>query len=132
MLLCVEPYFRIVYVSDPLKINPYIFSMFSGPRFWSVVQENFIFPVGLLIEKKKGIVIGAHINDHGSTLLRWQGLEHLLSKVIDIDKEAGSQEVGYYAAFHIQNYLLRRMEILKVGKVCNAKSCIISPYRKEV
>ena len=34
--------FRVVYVSDPLKIHPHIHDMYKGRRFWNVVEDRLI------------------------------------------------------------------------------------------
>ena len=116
VVLCVEPDFRIVYVSDPLKIHPHIYNLFSGPKFWKVVEDGFFFPVGLLIESKNRILIGAHINDHGSALLRLHGLENVLDRIFEMDRKSRTQgpQSRSDTSFIVQNYLLRRIEILEV------------------
>ena len=117
VVLCVKPYFRIVYVSDPLKIHPHIYSLFSGPKFWKIVEDGFFFPVGLLIEIKDRILIGAHVNDHGSLLLRLHGLENILNRILEMDmnlKTRGKSR-GSHTAFNVQNFLLRRMAMLEVS-----------------
>ena len=112
VLLCVEPDFRIVYISDALKLHPHIYSKFSGPKFWAVVEGNFIFPVGLLVENKDSIVLGAHVNDQGSALFRLQGLKNMLNKVITIDQANNSAYTS--EAFRTQKYLLKRIDSLQV------------------
>ena len=34
--------FRVVYVSDPLKVHPHIHDMYKGRRFWNVVEDRSI------------------------------------------------------------------------------------------
>lgn len=40
VLLRVKPEFRVVYISDPLRINSQIYQMYKGARFWNVVEDR--------------------------------------------------------------------------------------------
>ena len=104
----------LFFVSDPIKLHPYIYAIFSGPKFWYIVEDNFIFPTGLLIESLNSIVIAGHVNDHGSALLRIQGLKSLLDGAIEKDKEAKAETVKKFAPFQVQNYVVKRINILEV------------------
>ena len=111
MAISVEPVFRIIYVSDPIEIKPAIYSYFTGKVIWKAVQGNFIFPVGLLIENENSIVIGAHVNDHGSLLLRMEGIKSIMDQVISVDKVNGDHHVKQHP-FRVQKYVLNRMNQL--------------------
>ena len=42
VLLCVEPEFRIVYLSDPLTVHSHIYQIYRGPKFWNVVEDRSV------------------------------------------------------------------------------------------
>ena len=42
VLLCVEPEFRIVYLSDPLTVHRNIYQIYRGPKFWNVVEDRLV------------------------------------------------------------------------------------------
>ena len=110
VVICVEP-FKILYVSDPLKINPDLYQMFKGEKVWHVVQGHFIFPTGLLVENEDSIVIGAHINDIASILLRLEGMRDIVEDVI---KEVEGSAMSPNPDLSIQKYLLERAQVINV------------------
>lgn len=83
VVLCVQPY-RIVYVSNDLKINPKIYEKIPIVR-WRYIDDGFIFPVGLIIEDRDRITIGVHVSDHSSVLIRAKGIEAVMRQVIKHD-----------------------------------------------
>ena len=88
VVLCVDP-FRVVYVSDPLKIHP---DLFRGKKArWKALFGDFIFPTGLILEDKDSIVIGAHANDVFSMLLRLEGIQPIVETVITNDEGSSYQ-----------------------------------------
>ena len=111
MVQCVEPEFRIVYVGDPIEINPTIYSYFEGEMIWNIVQGNFFFPTGLMIEKEDSIVIGGHVNDRGSVLLRMEGIKGIMDKVMSLDQENRKHHMKS-SPFQIQKYVRDRMNKL--------------------
>ena len=88
VVLCVDP-FRVVYVSDPLKIHS---DLFRGkkPR-WKALFGDFIFPTGLILEGKNSVVIGAHANDVFSMVLRLEGIQPIVEAVMNSDKDSTYQ-----------------------------------------
>ena len=77
--------YRIAYVSDNIKIHKKIYA--SAPMVrprW--IEDDFFFPVGLLVESPDDIVIGGHLNDFSSVLIRIKGMEKLMKKVITEDR----------------------------------------------
>ena len=107
IVLCVDP-FKIVYVSDPLKLHPVLYARYTGPSIWDAVKGNFIFPTGLLVENEDSIVIGAHINDKASLLLRMEGIQRLVDNILSVDNGTRYQN----NEISIQNYMLKRGEFL--------------------
>ena len=103
IVLRVDP-FRIVYVSDPIQIHPHLYAQFNGPKLWANVEGDFFFPTGLLIEDEDSFVVGGHINDMASLLLRMQGVKDLLENVMNNDKKTSLRNPDY----SIQNYFLKR------------------------
>ena len=112
MVQCVlQPEFRIVYVGDPIEINPTIYSYFEGEMIWKVVQGDFFFPTGLLIENEDSIVIGGHVNDRGSVLLRMEGIKGIMDKVMILDKENRKYHMKG-SSFQVQKCVLERLNKL--------------------
>ena len=112
MVLCVNP-FQIVYVSDPLQIHPDLYKPYLGPQLWKVIQGNFIFPLGLMAETDDSLVIGVHINDRASMLLRLEGIKPILDSVIEKDRDNKSlQSDGF-----IQKYMMQRGKYLNITGV---------------
>ncbi len=96
VILCVKPY-RIVYVSDDIKINPEIYAEapMARPRW---IEDGFIFPVGLIIENKDNMLIGVHVNDYSSVLIRFKGLKKFMDQIINLDKRQNAKDgppIGY-------------------------------------
>ena len=88
VVLCVDP-FRLVYVSDHLKIHP---DLFRGKKArWKALFGDFIFPTGLILEDQNSIVIGAHANDVFSMLLRLDGIQPIIEAVIINDEGSSYQ-----------------------------------------
>ena len=50
------------------------------------IQDNFFFPSSLLLETRDRAIIGGHVNDHVSVLLRLDGLEAIMRSVIKDDR----------------------------------------------
>ena len=84
VVLRVNPY-RIVYVSDSLQVHQQVYK--DAPMVRSRwIDDGFIFPVGLIIETEDSIIIGVHVNDFSSVLLRMRGMKDLMEKVIKLDE----------------------------------------------
>lgn len=88
VVLHVNPY-RIVYVSDHLQVHPQVYRDAPMVR-WRWIDDGFIFPVGLIIENKDSIIIGVHVNDFSSVLLRMRGVAKLMESVIQLDQRQNS------------------------------------------
>ena len=95
---------RIVYVSDPIKIHQDLYSRYQGDRYFRTVKGDFLFPTGILVENENSLVIGAHINDKGSVLLRLDGIASILQDIMALDKAGNLQNPD----FSIQNYILEK------------------------
>ena len=107
IVLCVDP-FKVVFVSDPLHLHPDLYTRYTGPSIWDAVKGNFFFPTGLLVENEDSIVIGAHINDKASLLLRMQGIKSLVHSIISTDNGTRYQN----NEISIQHYMLKRAKFL--------------------
>ena len=90
VVLCVKPY-RIVYVSDDIKIHKEIYEQtpMARPRW---IEDGFIFPVGLIIENKDNMLIGVHVNDRISILVRMKGLQRLMTQIIKLDQRQNAKD----------------------------------------
>lgn len=82
VVLAVNPY-RVVYVSADIRLHEAIYAV---PMVRSMfIDDGFFFPVGLIIEDQDTLVIGGHINDHSSVLVRLRGVKSLMEQVIKAD-----------------------------------------------
>ena len=104
IVFCSEPY-RLVFVSDPIQIHPDIFAATPMVRPM-YIKDNFIFPVGIILEDPDSVVLGAHVNDHSSMLFRIEGMQKLMDKIIAKDTKYSSRK-GPHVNF-IQKYLFQR------------------------
>ena len=119
IVLCVHP-FRIVYISDPLKIHPDMYSNLPKQNLWKMVLGDFFFPVGVMLEDEDSIVIGAHIKDMVSVLFRLTGLRDLLSTVMRLDStETGKGNGNQPLVMSIQEYLVQRAQQKKWNSTVN-------------
>lgn len=73
---------------------------------WTV-EHDFLYPVGLILESKDSAVIGGHVNDNASIILRIRGLRQLMKQVIDQDDgnemELSGCEYGDNVLKHLKN-----------------------------
>lgn len=76
---------RVVYLSGPLQIHEKPMNDVPIVRF-NYIKDPFFFPVSLIEEDGDSIVIGGHINDYSSVLLRVRGVKSLLAQVVQDDK----------------------------------------------
>ncbi|CAH1792047.1 unnamed protein product [Owenia fusiformis] len=83
VLLKVYP-FRIIYVSERLKIHPRIYDKIPIVRN-KYILHPFLYPIGLIIEDSNTIDIGIHINDYRAFIIRLTGIENVLDEAIMID-----------------------------------------------
>ena len=86
IVLCVEP-FRIVYVGDDIKLDKEIFKHVAMIPEWVEKENPFMYPVSLIMESKDSFLIGAHLNDYKSVLLRLKGMKTLMKGVISHDRQ---------------------------------------------
>ena len=94
VILCMEPQQRVVYVSKPHDINRDIYKKYGGLKVGNTLWDDFMFPVGLILEDLNTITVGVHINDKGSLLLRWRGISKLIDNVIATDLHSQPYGVG--------------------------------------
>ena len=94
---------RFVYCSDSIEVNPLIFKDAPIVR-GGHIKENFIFPVGIIIENEDSVTIGAHVNDFSSVAIRIRGIRALMKSVIEEDKKNLLGEGP--PPFALQNYIL--------------------------
>lgn len=73
---------QIIYLSEPININEDLMSKAPIIRTeW--IEDNFFFPVSLLLEDEDNIIIGGHINDHSAHLFRVKGIKNIMDNVIN-------------------------------------------------
>lgn len=84
---------RVVYVSGPIQIHDQ--PMHEVPIVRSeYIKDPFFFPVSVIAEDEDSIVIGGHINDYSSVLIRVRGIGQLLSDVVKSDKQQPENMAG--------------------------------------
>lgn len=109
VIVATEPW-RIVYVSDDIKIHKEIYQQTPMVRYrW--IEDGFIFPVGIILESPDNLILGVHVNDHSSILLRISGIRNLLKTIISLDRKAKTSQgpnEGY-----IQQHIHDELERLK-------------------
>lgn len=111
VVIRVNPY-RIVYVSNDIRIHPQIYETTPMVRA-RYIEDGFIFPVGLILENRDSLAIGVHVNDHSSVVIRVRGLTPLMDKVMDQDK-ADSPERGPPVSFlhkHIHDVMEKVIKV---------------------
>ena len=89
--------FRIVYVSNDIKIHPQIYQTTPMVRN-KYIDDGFIFPVGIILEDSDTMAIGVHVNDYSSIIIRMRGIETLMSKIMQLDQADNPKHgppVGY-------------------------------------
>lgn len=85
VVLNVDPY-RIVYISNDIELNPKIFTTYPKAKAKSVkIDNDFIYPVGIVVEDLDTVLISGHVNDNGSILVRLKGISAIMKSVISKD-----------------------------------------------
>lgn len=72
---------QVIYLSAPIRFHPKLMNSIPIVRH-KYIDNPFLFPVSLLLESRDSVVIGGHINDHSSYLLRFTGLRELMSRIM--------------------------------------------------
>ena len=72
---------QIVYLSAPIQFHKKLMNSIPLVRY-KFIDDPFVFPVSLVNESLDSLVIGGHINDHSSYLLRLTGIKSLMNKVM--------------------------------------------------
>jgi len=90
IVLSARPVYRIVYVSDSLRVHAKLYrsAPMIRPRY---IDDGFIFPVGLIVENDDWLALGVHVNDHSSVILRLKGLKSVMDRVIRTDRLRGTK-----------------------------------------
>ena len=75
--------FRVVYVSSALQFNPDLFNNASLIHYAGqiLVENDFVYPVSIIQETNDRLVVGSHLNDRVSAILRLEGLRGLMQEI---------------------------------------------------
>lgn len=84
---------RVVYLSGPIQIHDKPMNEVPIVRY-NYIRDPFFFPVSVIAEEEDSLVIGGHINDYSSVLLRLRGVKQLLSDVVNDDKRQSPEMKG--------------------------------------
>jgi len=85
VVLCVRPSYRVVFVSNAIKLHRRVYQ--AAPMVRSqYIEDGFIFPVGLIVESDDSLLIGGHVNDYSSIIVRMKGVKNILNKVLRLDE----------------------------------------------
>ncbi|CAH1798616.1 unnamed protein product, partial [Owenia fusiformis] len=90
-VLCVEPQYRLVYISGKIEVSGQLLNRFRIIRPF-VTSDPFIFAISLILEDDDTAALGVHINDKTGAILRMKGLKNLLEDVMLVDKREGTKE----------------------------------------
>ena len=110
------PGFRFVYSTDLLKIDN---NLYKQTKKHSTFFSDFFFPTSLLVESRDTILVGGHLNDDKSVLLRIYGIETMMRDVISRDKEVNPQEIipktnviqKFYRSHFTQFYTNKKLKV---------------------
>jgi len=85
LVMCARPTYRIVYVSDSLRVHASVYraAPMIRPRY---IDDGFIFPVGLIVENDDWLALGVHVNDYSSVIIRLKGLKTVMDRIIRLDQ----------------------------------------------
>lgn len=97
LLFDVEKY-RIAYLSDRIYVDKDVLDRVKMVRPY--MEDSFIFPVSLILESKDSWIIGAHINDRDSVLLRMRGMKSVIDLAIKLDKKINEKSRPPQGFFH--------------------------------
>lgn len=75
--------FRVVFVSDHIKVDPAVLRTKFRP-WWT--QQNFAFPTSLFSIDHDSAIVGLHVNDFHSYLMKITGLQQLF-KIVNAEVE---------------------------------------------
>ena len=96
--------FRMVYVSSSIRIPTYVY---TRPPIKPHITHNFFFPVSLILESRDSAVVGGHVNDQESLLVRIRGLSVLMEQLMNHDN--GNKMESYDCAYTDNvRFMLRR------------------------
>ncbi|KAF6028719.1 hypothetical protein EB796_012970 [Bugula neritina] len=84
---------RVVYLSGPIQIHEKPMNDVPIVRY-NYIRDPFFFPVSLVEEDSNSIIIGGHINDYSSVLLRVRGVQKLLEEVVNDDRKMPAHTTG--------------------------------------
>lgn len=93
VVLCTHPTYRVVYVSDSLRVHSSVYraAPMIRPRY---IDDGFIFPVGLIVESDDWLALGVHVNDYSSVIVRLKGLKSVMDRIIRMDQRRSGTKRG--------------------------------------
>ena len=91
VLLHVNP-FRVVYISENIVLHQDVYRDQQPPCYVRFLKD-FYFPTSLLVESADSLLIGAHVNDYSSHLLRIHGIQNVMRDVMGRDRKLGETPV---------------------------------------
>lgn len=84
---------RVVYLSGPIQIHDTPMNEVPIVRY-NYIRDPFFFPVSIIKEDADSVVIGGHINDYSSVLIRVRGVRQLLADVVSDDERQPASMKG--------------------------------------
>jgi hypothetical protein len=99
----VQPKFRVVYVSCPLKFNPEIYKNINMVYYEGqvMVENEFIYPVSVVRESSDCIAVGGHIKDRVSVLFRVTGIRAIMAHIASL----GTVTKQNFTVLSVQEYV---------------------------
>ena len=121
VVLCVQPY-RVVYISNALELHDDIYHKIPIVKVQKI-EDDYFFPTALLSESADSFVIGGHINDHSSVLIRLRQVQQLLTQVIKLDRESSLTHRGARPGV-IQQHVHDVMEAVTLQKFVHTPNTV--------
>ena len=97
--------FRLVYVSNALQFNPRIYTNNTMVYYEGqiLVENSFVYPVSIIPETNDSVIVGSHVNDHVSVLMRLTGFKGLMDQIQSREKSTRRRVVP----MDVQNFVRR-------------------------
>ena len=95
VVIAIAP-FRLVYVSSSIVLPTYVY---TRPPIPQKITHNFFFPVSLILESRDSVVVGGHVNDQDSVLIRMRGIRALMEHVMKHNEKKMESHVCAYTDY---------------------------------
>lgn len=91
LILHINP-FRVVFISDPVRFSETIFSETDARNYTRF--RHFVWPNAMINDGTDGILLGVHVDDTFSAIVRVAGFKNLLLSAVKKDQNDNSSRKG--------------------------------------